>query len=80
MAMTVDEVKEMYLETGRKEELFIDFLDFLKVWLEAPEERRTAIEQFIYACNDGCSTEEAISRVDNEAIREEMTNVMLAQA
>ena len=78
MAMTQQEV-EQYAKDNNIDNVAA-FIDFLKMWLEAPEDRKQAAEQFIYACNDGCSTEEAISRVDNEAIREEMTNVMLAQA
>ena len=77
--MTLEELIETYCK-GWTVEQINDFLGFLKLWLEAPEEKRTAAEQFIYACEAGCTTKEAIDRVENAEIREEMTNIMTAQA
>ena len=56
------------------------FIEFLYMWLEAPEDRKQAAEQFLYACEAGCTTKEAIDRVENAEIREEMRNNMQVTA
>lgn len=56
------------------------FLEFMYMFLEAPEDRKQAAEQFLYACNDGLDVDEALNRVSNAEIREEMRNNMQVTA
>ena len=70
MTMTQQEV-EQYAKDNNIDNVAA-FIDFLKMWLEAPEDRKQAAEQFIYACNEGLDIDEALNRVTNAEIREEM--------
>ena len=76
--MTQHEVEQLAKDSNI--ECVEAFIEFLKIWLEAPEDRKQAAEQFLLACNEGLDVDEALNRVSNAEIREEMIHSRQATA
>ena len=58
----------------------MELFEFVELFCSLPPEKKEALEQFLEASEAGCTTSEAIERVQDKDIREEMLSVMMKNA
>ena len=63
---------------SKNNDTIMSFEEFLELWMNIPEEKRTALEEFINAGQD-LSVEQAIDRITNEEVRVEFRQVLQAE-
>ena len=63
---------------SKKKDTFMCFEEFLELWMKLPEEKKTALEEFVNAGKD-MSVEQAIDQITNEEVRVEFRQVLKAE-
>ena len=72
--MMTDEAFAKHFE-GKTAEEIERAKEFVKLYCTADQDTRTATEEFLTACTDGMTTEDAINAITNEATRKRWLEV-----